>query len=144
MRLRQTPSQTVGPFFEFALPYALLMQGAAHAGLRNFQDCHEYLDAAFAQAIRCTDSFAQQAVYAGRVRALLHAGHVTEACALEPPDISQALPGMRGEVYCSRGLALACIGRLDEALHLAKAGASATRVATAAGSEAGSGTAGFD
>ena len=117
---------------DFALPYALLMQGAAHAGLRRFTESHKCLDAAHTHAVKCTDSFAQQAVYAGRVRALLHEGRVIDACGLEPPDISHALAGMRGEVLSSRGLALACLGRLEEAASLARAGAQATRAIEAA------------
>ncbi len=65
--------------------------------------------------------FAQQAVYAGRVRALLHEGRIREACALEPPDLTDALPAMRGEVWGARGLGLACIGRLAEAQQCASA-----------------------
>ena len=45
--------------------------------------------------------FGLQGVYAGRVRALLHEGRVGEACALEPPNVDDALPGMRGEVLAS-------------------------------------------
>lgn len=111
---------------EFALPYGLLMQGAALVGLRRFAEGHVALDASLAQAMKCSDSFAQQAVYAGRVRAFLHEGHISEACALEPPDLSDSVPYMRGEVWGSRGLALACIGRVTEARQLALDAASAT------------------
>ena len=100
---------------EFALPYGFLMSAAAFAGLRRFDDAHDALDASLAHAIHCGDAFGQQAVYAGRVRALLHAGKIAEACALEPPDLSHSLPAMRGEVWGSRGLALACMGRLEDA-----------------------------
>jgi DNA-binding CsgD family transcriptional regulator/tetratricopeptide (TPR) repeat protein len=116
---------------EFAIPYALLMQGTALAGLRRFHDAHECLSAALPQAVRCTDSFAQQSVYTGRVRAFLHEGKVAEACGLEPPDLSNSLPGMRGEVWSSRGLALACIGRLDEAMSLAERSLGSTRAVEA-------------
>ena len=100
---------------EFAAPYGNLMRGAALAGLRRFSEAHEALANAHTEAVRCTDLFGQQGVYAGRIRALLHEGKVAEACSLEPPDLSESLPAMRGEVRASRGLALACIGRLDEA-----------------------------
>ena len=103
------------------------MQATALAGLRRFEESYDRLNAAFAQAVRCTDSFGQQAVYTGRVRALLHEGRVAEACVLEPPDLSNSLPGMRGEVWSSRGLALACIGRLAEARHLAELSSKTTR-----------------
>ena len=42
-------------------------------------------------------------------------GRISEACAVEPPDLSHSLPAMRGEVWGSRGLALGCMGRLAEA-----------------------------
>jgi DNA-binding CsgD family transcriptional regulator len=99
----------------FALPYGYLMSGAALAGLRQFEEAHDALSESLEHATRCADTFGQQAVYAGRVRAFLHEGRVTEACALEPPDLSESLPAMRGEVWASRGLALACLGRLSEA-----------------------------
>jgi DNA-binding NarL/FixJ family response regulator len=112
---------------EFALPYGSLMKAAALVGLRRFEEGHDVLAESLAQAIRCTDTFAQQGVYAGRVRALLHESRIPEACGLEPPDLSGALPGMRGEVWASRGLALACMGRLDEARHLADISAQTTK-----------------
>ncbi len=112
---------------EFARSYGELMRAAALAGLRRFAEAHDALAESFAQAVRCTDTFAQQAVYAGRVRALLQEGRLSEACALEPPDLSESLPGMRGEVWTSRGLALACIGRVDEALELAHMSETSTR-----------------
>jgi DNA-binding NarL/FixJ family response regulator len=99
----------------FALPYGYLMSGAALAGLRRFEEAHDALSESLKHATRCADTFAEQAVYAGRVRAFLHEGRVAEACALEPPDLSESLPAMRGEVWASRGLALACLGRLAEA-----------------------------
>jgi ATP/maltotriose-dependent transcriptional regulator MalT len=100
---------------EFATPYGHLMRGAALAGLRRFDEAHEALTRSLECAARCGDSFGEQAVYAGRVRALLHDGLIREACALEPPDLSDAFPAMRGEVWASRGLALACMGRVEEA-----------------------------
>ena len=100
---------------EFAMPYGHLMRAAALAGLRRFDAAHRALADAHEEAVRCTDLFGQQGVYAGRIRALLHEGKVAEACSLEPPDLSESLPAMRGEVWASRGLALACMGRLDEA-----------------------------
>jgi DNA-binding CsgD family transcriptional regulator len=99
---------------EFALPYGSLMSAAALAGLRRFDDAHNVLSESLGYAVRCADAFGQQAVYAGRVRALLHEGRISEACAIEPPDLSHSLPAMRGEVWGSRGLALACMGRLAE------------------------------
>ena len=100
---------------EFATPYGHLMRGAALAGLRRFDDAHNALSESLQCAARVRDFFGEQAVYAGRIRAFLHEGRLPEACALEPPDLSSALPAMRGEVWASRALALACMGRVDEA-----------------------------
>jgi DNA-binding CsgD family transcriptional regulator len=116
---------------EFAIAYASLMEGIALAGLRRFEDAYQRFNASFAQAVRCSDPFGQQAVYSARVRALLHEGRAAEACALEPPDLTDSLPGMRGEVWASRGLALACIGRLDEAQRLAATASESTRAVEA-------------
>jgi DNA-binding NarL/FixJ family response regulator len=100
---------------DFALPYGHLMRAAALAGLCRFQETHVALAESLTCASRCGDSFAEQAVYAGRIRALLHEGRVAEACALEPPDLTDAIAAMRGEVWASRALALACMGRIPEA-----------------------------
>ena len=41
-----------------------------------------------------------------------------EACAIEPPDLEASLRAMNGEILASRGLALASMGRLEEARSL--------------------------
>jgi DNA-binding CsgD family transcriptional regulator len=100
---------------EFALPYGLLARASALAGLRQFEESRDCLASALAHAVRCSDLWAQQSVYAARIRALLQEARISEACALEPPAIDESLPAIRGEVWGSRGLALACMGRLSEA-----------------------------
>lgn len=105
---------------DFALPYGHLMAASALAGLRDFATAHVELDDSAADAERCNDAFGMQAVYSARVRLLLQECRIVEACALEPPDLTDALPGMRGEVMVSRALALACLGRLAEARALAE------------------------
>jgi ATP/maltotriose-dependent transcriptional regulator MalT len=104
---------------DFALAYGHLMRAAALAGLRRFESTHDALDVALANAKKCNDEFGVQAGYAARVRLLLQQGLAAEACGLEPPELDGALPGMRGEVFASRALALACIGRIDDARSLA-------------------------
>ena len=103
------------------------MRGGALAGLRRFDEAHKALEDSLGHAVECRDTFAEQGVYAGRIRALLHDGRISEACGLEPPDLTDALPAMRGEVLSSRALALACMGRLDEARQLAVRGIESTR-----------------
>jgi DNA-binding CsgD family transcriptional regulator/tetratricopeptide (TPR) repeat protein len=100
---------------EFAVPYGMLARGSALAGLRRFDESGECLASALSHAAKCSDLWAQQSVYAARIRALLQEGRISEACALEPPVSDDSLPAIRGEVWGSRGLALACMGRLPDA-----------------------------
>jgi ATP/maltotriose-dependent transcriptional regulator MalT len=118
---------------DFALAYGHLMTAAALAGLREFDRAQHSLDLSLHDARRCNDEFGVQAVYSARVRLLLQQGRAADACGIEPPDIECALPGMKGEVLASRALALACLGRVDEArslAHIAQSGSKAveTRV----------------
>ncbi len=49
---------------------------------------------------------------------MLEEGRAAEACAIEPPDATDSVKGMRGEVLASRALALATLGRLSEAVEI--------------------------
>ena len=98
-----------------ALPYAHSMLAASLAGLGHHNEAHLALDAALREARRCNDEFGLQCIYASRVRVLLQEGRAKDACAIEPPDLEHALKSIKGEVLASRGLALATLGRLDEA-----------------------------
>ena len=60
------------------------------------------------------DPFAECNTYALTVRVLLEEGRSAEACAIEPPDVTDSIKGMRGKVLASRALALATLGRLSE------------------------------
>jgi LuxR family transcriptional regulator, maltose regulon positive regulatory protein len=109
-----------------ALPYAHSMIAAALAGLRNYDQAHAALDTAVAESRRCNDEFGEQSVYACRVRVLSEEGRASEACAIEPPGLEDSLRSMKGEVLASRALALASLGRLDEARTFSSEAASAT------------------
>ena len=65
--------------------------------------------------------------YAMRIRILLQAGDVAEACATEPPDVDGVQPSIAGESLGSRALALATMARVDEAKSLAEAAVAETR-----------------
>ncbi len=101
-----------------ALPYAHLMLAAGLAGLGCYAEAHSALDTAVRESRRCHDDFGIQSVYASRVRLLVQEGRSLEACTMEPPELEASLNAMRGEVMASRGLALASVGRLEEARRL--------------------------
>lgn len=112
---------------DVALSHAHAMLGYAFAGLRNYADAHVHLDIAARMARRFNDEFAVQNEYALRVRTLLQQGLPADACALEPPALHDDLKGVGGEVIASRALALACLGRADEALELGRLAKSRTK-----------------
>jgi LuxR family maltose regulon positive regulatory protein len=98
-----------------ALPYGWANRAMALSGLRRFEEAHESLRQAEGTARAVNDTYGMQNVYAIKVRMLLQQGAVAEACVIEPPEHTTSLPSIEGEMLASRGLALACIGRLDEA-----------------------------
>jgi DNA-binding CsgD family transcriptional regulator len=110
-----------------ALPYGYASEGIALAGLGATDDALACLEHADREARRIHDVNGIQNAYAIRMRVLLQAGSVAEACATEPPDVNDALLSMRGEVLGSRALALATIGRLAEAEELASVARDCTR-----------------
>ena len=103
--------------------HAQAMLGYSLAGLRDFRAAEEQLRCADEAARRVNDPFAEHNAYALMVRVLLQQGRAAEACALEPPDVTDSVRGMRGEVLASRALALVTLGRLDEAIAWGKAAA---------------------
>src|SRR5262249_19882658 len=112
---------------DFGLTYGHAVKATALAGLRRFEEAHAALDSALEAARRCTDSVGEQNVYPTRVRVLVQESRVAEACALEPPELHNSLPGIRGEVLASRGLALASVGRGADAIRLAEEATSTTQ-----------------
>ena len=98
-----------------ALPYAHSMLATSLAGNGRHNDAHLALDDAIRESRRCNDKFGIQSVYASRIRILVQEGRANEACNIEPPDLEVSLRAMRGEVLASRGLALASLGRVEEA-----------------------------
>jgi len=113
---------------EPVLPYALVTEAAALAGLRRFDDALERADISLHESRRLHDASGAVNAYAMRVRILLQWGEVAEACATEPP---QAMDGVQssiaGEAVATRALALATMGRVDEAMTLAEAAIAGTR-----------------
>ena len=110
-----------------ALPYAHSMLAVSLAGFGRCGDAHLALDDAARESRRCNDEFGLQNVFANRVRILVQEGRANEACAIEPPDLVHSVRSMKGEVLSSRGLALATMGRFDEARTLAGAADQVTK-----------------
>jgi DNA-binding NarL/FixJ family response regulator len=110
-----------------ALPYAYSHLALSLAGMGRFEDAHVALDTANQASRRCNDEFGLQNGYACRMRVLVEEGRSGEACLIEPPDVQKTLRQMRGEVLTSRGLALASVGRYDEAQALASAASKTTK-----------------
>ena len=115
-----------------ALPYAHATAGAACAGLRRFDEAHRFLDQALEFSRACHDDYGLQNAYAIRVRVLLQEQRIDEACALEPPELYEAIPSMKGEVLASRALALASLGRRTEGSTAAREALGATQAVEAA------------
>jgi LuxR family transcriptional regulator, maltose regulon positive regulatory protein len=102
----------------FAIPYAEISAAIAHTGLRRFRLALNCLDDAAISARAARDSYADQLMFAVRLRTLAQYGRVESALLLRSPDIRSALPAIRAEVLGSRALLLASVGRIDEAVDL--------------------------
>jgi DNA-binding NarL/FixJ family response regulator len=99
-----------------ALPYAYATEAVALAGLGRIDEAHGAAKLAHHESRRLNDASGVVNAYAIRVRILLQAGEVAEACATEPPRTPDAvLPSIHGEALASRALALATMARIEEA-----------------------------
>lgn len=116
------------------LPDAHATEAIALGGLRRFHEALVAADLARHEAWRVNDLTGVLNAYAIRVRILLQAGEIAEACAIEPPSATHAVQSsIHGEALGSRALALATIARIDEARDLADIAIARTRgVETAA------------
>src|SRR4029077_8927665 len=85
------------------LPYAYSTLAIALAGLGRYGDAHGALDDSARESKRCNDEFGLQNVFAIRTRVLVQEGRAKEACLIEPPDLSNAVRSVKGEVLASRG-----------------------------------------
>jgi DNA-binding CsgD family transcriptional regulator len=119
---------------DLGLPYALAVKAVALAGLRRFDEAIEAVDLSLHESKRLNDVTGVLNAYGIRVRILLQAGEVAEACATEPPPRVKGIqPSIAGEALASRALALATIARVDEARTLAEAATTQTQGVEAAG-----------
>jgi ATP/maltotriose-dependent transcriptional regulator MalT len=101
------------------LPHAYWLKGQALGGLRDFERAHEMVSLSHEESNRFKDLFGLANVYALTVRLLIQQGHAVEACSLELPA-KCGIPSMDCEAIASRSLALACLGRTDEAQRMSE------------------------
>jgi len=121
--LRDAADHRVEP----VLPYAFATESAALAGLRRFDEALAQADLSGHESRRVHDASGVVNAYAMRVRILLQAGEVAEACATEPPNVEGVQPSIAGEALGSRALALATLARTDESECLADLAIAGTR-----------------
>ncbi len=118
---------------DLGLPYALATRAVALAGLRRLDDALAAISLSHQESTRLNDVTGVLNAYAIRVRILLQAGEVAEACATEPPPSVEGIqPSIAGEALGSRALALATMARTDEARRLADAAIACTKGVEAA------------
>jgi DNA-binding NarL/FixJ family response regulator len=101
---------------DLSLPYALAVHAVALAGLRRLDEAMETVDLSLHESKRLNDVTGVLNAYAIRVRLLLQAGEVAEACATEPPPCVKGIqPSIAGEALGSRALALATLAETASA-----------------------------
>jgi ATP/maltotriose-dependent transcriptional regulator MalT len=105
---------------DFAVPYALVTAAIAHAGLRRWDEAESYLREASRIFREARNAHGQQSAYALHVRVLTQQGRQQAALAVDFPPLRSALPAPRAEVLSSRALALATLGRVEDALELVR------------------------
>ncbi len=115
---------------DFAMPYALSAAAGAAAGLQDFARAERLIATALEMSAEQGNVQAQLNAAGGRLRILLSQGRVDEACA-EGPLPPAPVASLQGELLGLRGLAVACSGRLDEAVALAWRAAESTRAVEA-------------
>ena len=82
---------------EPVLPYGFATEAMALAGLRRFDEALAAAELSGHESRRLHDASGSVNAYAMRIRILLQAGEVAEACATEPPDVEGVQPSIAGE-----------------------------------------------
>jgi DNA-binding NarL/FixJ family response regulator len=100
---------------DFAMPYGLCAASVADAGHRRWASAEAHARKAIALATRARDEHAQQLSVAQFTRVLVQQGRHYEALEIDLPAVRDPLPSARAEVTGSRSLALAAVGRIDDA-----------------------------
>jgi len=112
---------------EFARPYALAARAMAHAGLREWASAEACLGQALDLSRSTRDLSAEQVSYAVLVRTLVQQGRPAAALRVPVPELRNAIPALRGEVLCSRALALTTLGDVDAGMAMGTEGGEVTQ-----------------
>ena len=99
---------------DLALPWVRGTHAMALGGLRAYDEAHAEVEEGLRLATRFSDLNGIQNAHALRIRLLVQQGRALEASSLELPNMKLALPFMEGELFASRALALASVGRFEE------------------------------
>jgi DNA-binding CsgD family transcriptional regulator len=105
---------------DFATPYALCVASLAEAGLRNWRRSQRMAMRAIRIARAARDGHVQQLSTAQLTRVFIQQGRSHHALELELPVVRYPLPAAQAEVVSSRALALAVVGRVDDARRVAE------------------------
>jgi len=116
---------------DFVTPHALLTDAMCFAGLRDTDRALEAIDRASSVARRQADTHSVLNAAAVRSRILFSLGDYAAALESLPNEASSALPSMISEVIACRAVALAGLGRHEEALVCADAALSHSRTVEA-------------
>jgi ATP/maltotriose-dependent transcriptional regulator MalT len=110
----------------FVLPYADCAKAQALCGLRRYDQAEFLLNSAFDEGRRIRDAFLEPLAAALLVRLQAQIGRVDDGLAATC-DLEGSIRSIRGEYLASRSVALACVGRIEEALSLADVASAVTR-----------------
>jgi DNA-binding NarL/FixJ family response regulator len=105
---------------DFALAYALCARSIAVAGLREWGEAEANARRAVDIAERAGDDHAQALCLAQLSRVLTQLGRAREAIDLEYPTRQTSVPSAEAEAACSRALAHASLGQIEQARELVR------------------------
>jgi LuxR family transcriptional regulator, maltose regulon positive regulatory protein len=112
---------------DWVRPHGLEMRALAQIGLRNFEGAQTALRSAYRLADAAQDTHAQANATALMARIELAQGRASEAYErLTEASPRAGSPGMEGELRSIRALALACLGKVEEATMEIRASAEIT------------------
>lgn len=111
----------------FVRPYALLGRAVVSLSTRDFEGGFHYLDLACDDARGGHDTFVFASAAAIRARGLVALGHFRDAVEFARWDGGHVTRSMRGELFATEALALACLGEADASVERAESAGAVSR-----------------